>query len=262
MRPNTGPENSVSYETLGRLFARLPVGKLVVQPSLFRRGKSAKSRSQAAGAVTGDCRQLVGQVNVRTFLRGFGMVIEKAAYGPEIAELITERLPVLGPGSPDEARRSQLSALTVEKAFFGRQLVKQDAARCCLSALWLWHDFLDESHRISQEIETTDGSYWHGIMHRREPDYGNAKYWFRRVPSHAIFEPLTAAAREQVMKAQLDEPAKFLTTQKSWDAFRFVDLCEAIARGRSACEQVAREIARIEWQLLFDHSYRLAIGAV
>jgi hypothetical protein len=190
------------------------------------------------------------------------MGLEKAAYGPEIEGLITERLPVLGPGSPNESMRSRLSGLTVEKAFAGRQVVDQEAARCCLSALWLWHDFLDESHRISQEIDSVDGSYWHGIMHRREPDYGNAKYWFRRVPSHAIFEPLTAAARERSMKAQLDEPAKFLATQKSWDAYRFVDLCEAIARGRSRCEQLTREIARIEWQLLFDHCDRQAVGAL
>src|SRR6266550_1802713 len=182
-------------------------------------------------------------------------------YSRIVSELIIDRLPALGPGSPNSAMRPQLAALTVEQAFVGKQIANRDTARCCLSALWLWHDFLDESHRISQEIETIDGSYWHGIMHRREPDYGNAKYWFRRVPHHPIFEPLTAAAWELANKSQLDEPAKFLASQKSWDAFRFVDLCEAIARGRSRCEQLAREIARIEWQLLFDNCYREAIGA-
>ena len=45
-------------------------------------------------------------------------------------------------------------------------------AACCLCGLWLLHDFLDESHSLSQEITTDTGSYWHGIMHRREPDYG------------------------------------------------------------------------------------------
>ncbi len=190
------------------------------------------------------------------------MTVEKSAYGPEISGLITERLPVLGPGTANEQVRPRLAALTIEKAFAGRTIADRDAARCCLSALWLWHDFLDESHEISQEIDTIDGSYWHGIMHRREPDYGNAKYWFRRVPRHAIFEPLATAARERAEQAQLDDPAKFLVTQKTWDAFRFVDLCEAVARGQSQCEQLAREIARIEWEFLFDDCYRQAVGAL
>ena len=188
--------------------------------------------------------------------------LKKTAYTPEIASLIIDRLPELGPGSPNNLLRSQLAALTVEKAFAGQLVADRDAARCCLSALWLWHDFLDESHQISQEIDSLDGSYWHGIMHRREPDYGNAKYWFRRVPQHAVLEPLVAAAREQSKHTQLDEPAAFLATEKSWDAFWFVDLCEAIARGRSRCEPLAREIARIEWQLLFDHCYRQALGTL
>ena len=63
-------------------------------------------------------------------------------------------------------------------------------ALACMAGLWLRHDFLDESHRISQDLENPSGSYWHGIMHRRELDFSNAKYWFRRVGMHRVFEPL------------------------------------------------------------------------
>jgi hypothetical protein len=185
---------------------------------------------------------------------------DPVAYGPAIAPLITERLPELGPGTPNSAMRPQLAALTIETAFAGRKVIDDDVARCCLSALWLWHDFLDESHTISQEVYTVDGSYWHGIMHRREPDYGNAKYWFRRVPRHAIFEPLADAARKLTAGVKLDPAAEYLATQSTWDAYRFVDLCEAIARGKSKAEQLAREIARLERQMLFEHCYRQAVG--
>jgi hypothetical protein len=180
------------------------------------------------------------------------------SYPASIAALITDRLPELGTGTPNESVQPQLAALTIETAFAGKRVVDRDAARCCISALWLWHDFLDESHAISQEIDTAGGSYWHGIMHRREPDYGNAKYWFRRVPNHPIFEPLAEQAAALARKSQLDPPAEYLTTQTIWDPFKFVDLCEAIGRGKSPCEQVAREVAGLEWRLLFEHCYRQA----
>ena len=180
------------------------------------------------------------------------------AYGHLVGPLISDHYPPLGPGKPNSVLRPRLESLTVEAAFDGKRISDHDAARCCLAALWLWHDFLDKSHTISQEIGTLDGSYWHGIMHRREPDYGNAKYWFRRVPRHPIFEPL---AKKMVFAGSvLTGPARFLSKIQTWDPISFVDLCEAIARGPSDYEPLARGIARTEWEFLFDFCYRKAIG--
>src|SRR5947199_8095716 len=100
----------------------------------------------------------------------------------------------LGPGTPDKDAYAQLKALQVETAFAPHTVRDPEMARCCLAGLWLLHNYLDESHKISQEVETPTGSYWHGLMHRREPDFANSKYWFRRVGRHRVFEPLRVEA--------------------------------------------------------------------
>jgi len=182
-------------------------------------------------------------------------------YGPAVAELLRdERLPELGPGDENPTARARLESLSTAAVFPGRKIVDDQMAQCCLSALWLWHDFLDESHRISQEIEASDGSYWHGIMHRREPDYGNARYWFRRVGRHPVFPALAQQAAMLATQFPPDKAARFLADGSAWDPFAFVDLCEAIARGKSTSQELARHVARAEWQLLFDHCYSLAAG--
>ena len=130
-------------------------------------------------------------------------------------------------------------------------------ANCCLSGLWLWHNFLEPSHTISQDIDTVEGSYWHGIMHRREPDYGNAKYWFRRVGTHAIF-PALAAGAAAIAAENPGTAANDLVHVGDWDPYHFIDRCQVIAQG-GAGEHEARRIAALEWQLLFDHCYRAAI---
>jgi hypothetical protein len=130
-------------------------------------------------------------------------------------------------------------------------------AKCCLAGLWLYHDFLDESHTLSQEIHTTSGSYWHGFLHRREPDYSNAKYWFERVGNHPIFEPLVADAKE-IAAGDSGKAAEFLNRQNAWDPFAFIDMCEQSAGSPS--ETLCRRIQQREWELLFDYCYHQAIG--
>lgn len=164
----------------------------------------------------------------------------------------------LGPGRPNEAVRDQVAALSPDRLCAPCGVRDRSAAAACLAGLWLYHDFLDESHALSQELATAEGSYWHGIMHRREPDYGNAKYWFRRVGPHAIGGDVAKSARKLAAKSSLDTASLFLVEQTAWDHFRFVDLCEAATEGRSTAAGLCRNIQLCEWFLLFDHCWRQA----
>jgi hypothetical protein len=186
-------------------------------------------------------------------------IAKSADYGI-IGDLLKEdRLAPLGPGQPNLAARLALNALTIHTCFAPHQVRDPDMANACLAGLWLYHDFLDESHQISQSIHTATGSYWHGLMHRREPDFANAKYWFRRVGDHPVFDAVRSAAAELAAASEPHPSAKFLTTQSAWEPFAFTDLCEASLAGRSPCETLCRQIQGQEWGILFDYCYRQAM---
>src|SRR5262245_10917568 len=178
-----------------------------------------------------------------------------------ISEILKEkRLAPVGPGSPNLSLTAKLHSLNVESAFAPDVIQDRDMAAACLAGLWLYHDFLDESHAISQSIDTATGSYWHGLMHRREPDFANAKYWFRRVGNHPVFELLCAHTSELAATQTLPEAAGFLKRQSVWDPFAFIDLCESSLDERSVAHMLCRRVQQQEWELLFDFCYRQAIG--
>lgn len=180
----------------------------------------------------------------------------------------TDSLPSLGPDSrPGVKSRDEL--LELADGFCKANGIEENTRYFLQSAALLWHDDLDGSHEISQGIQTADGSFLHGIMHRREPDNSNAKYWFRRVGDHPSFPALAVAVRDfaathsQTLGGSGKVSTKFdlvdsLIPNGRWNAFAFVDACHcAIKQSESPSaaeiQKNLQKIQELEFQTLLNH---------
>jgi hypothetical protein len=106
----------------------------------------------------------------------------------------------------------------------------------------LYTGFGARSHAVSQDLHTREGSYWHALYHRMEPDDWNAKYWFRQVGTHPIAEALAAQARDAGWNPG-----------RNWDPARFVDFVSAARSGGNQRDlQLAIAVQDLEWRLLFE----------
>lgn len=161
------------------------------------------------------------------------------------------------PGNPQA--RTLLADLTPETVLGKPRRSINDAA-AVLSGLWLRHDYLDESHRLSQDINTPSGSYWHAIMHRREGDFWNSKYWLNKCRGHPALGLISRHAADIINAAPASKDLLKLTLG-DFDAHGFVDLVEAIhtAPGDSRYPIVVA-LQQLEWRILFDHCLRSAAG--
>jgi hypothetical protein len=164
---------------------------------------------------------------------------------PEVADLLalagggTRLMPLVCVGPSHQEAAQRLTSLQPANLFPDAR-----SPQGALAGLWLYFSYFTESHEVAQELHTPEGSFWHGIVHRQEPDDWNSAYWFRRVGKHPIFEPLSQAALD------LGYPAK----PGAWDPFAFIEFCaEARTEPGGEKERLAREVQRAEWQLLFSY---------
>ena len=175
-------------------------------------------------------------------MKGSEFVFQAADYGPEVAAILAldgggERLmPLAMERCSSEAALERLRAASPPGLF-----AKARAPEAAMSGLYVYFSCFEEAHALAQDIATAEGSYWHGIVHRQEPDAGNAAYWFRQVGAHPIFPVLARAAGQE----------------GRWDPFAFIEQCEQARRQPgSELETRVRALQRVEWQLLFDYCAR------
>jgi len=166
----------------------------------------------------------------------------------EIISFLVKRPMPLVRTAPDKASVRLLESHPLEHLFL-EALSPQGA----MAGLWLAAGNWNRAHQISQDLESREGHYWHAIVHRMEPDPGNAKYWLHRVGAHPIHPGLAAAAK--AVDSAYDNVLSL--DEDHWDAGRFVDLCTA-APG-TALEPPVREVQHAEWLLLLSHCARSSV---
>lgn len=186
------------------------------------------------------------------------------AVDPQPAASPEVYLPRLVPQRPSASRR-RLVPIIRRLCAAATGDVKDSVEAAALLAGWLqWHDFLDESHECSQSIEHEgrhrNGDYWHAIMHRREPDFGNSKYWFHHVGRHPVFSEL--ADRAATILADCSDPraaewSSRLIRGGEWQPSAFVDLCSECVRDEDQpLSLAARALQRTEMLLLLRQTAR------
>jgi hypothetical protein len=132
----------------------------------------------------------------------------------------------------DFLRRVQLPRLSAGEPLPDKELIQKTTAAkeheisratgsqasCARGLLLLAAGDLDQAHRTVQEISTPDAAYIHGVIHRIDDDFNNARYWFRRAGMHP-------AGTEMYRRAAVFSP--MVERHSTWDSIQVTDMVEA-----------------------------------
>src|SRR5687767_10936948 len=181
---------------------------------------------------------------------------------PVVRDLLSEDgvyRELVGINPVSASRRKTLSQLPPDQ-LLARPAPAGADLRPLMAGLWLWCDGLEESHAISQALSSPTGSFWHAIMHRREGDFSNAKYWYARCRHHPALARIATLIRTNLGDAAVVGPLHSLVRDE-WDADGFVDVVEAVHRDRNdPLYPTAVRLQQLEWRGLFDHCLAEAVG--
>jgi hypothetical protein len=140
-------------------------------------------------------------------------------------------------------------------------VASSSAGEALLAGLWLWHDCLEESHMISQSLASQTGSFWHAILHRREGDFSNSKYWYARCRSHPVLRLIAARASEALKGDLIDARRAGGLLAEGFDTYAFVELVESVhAKPKDPSHAAAVRLQQLEWEELFNACARAAVG--
>ena len=113
-------------------------------------------------------------------------------------------------------------------------------------------DALTESHMIVQAIPGDEASYWHGMIHRREGDFENARYWFRRTGTLGVFDDIHRAA---------SAVSSVVAAQPNWDPYLFTGLCEQEKYGDHDLRDTCVKLQAVEFRGMLENAWRKSFKA-
>jgi hypothetical protein len=132
----------------------------------------------------------------------------------------------------------------------GRPLKDADTFALVRGGLLYALDAIHEAHDLFQDAKGDSGSYWHGMMHRREGDFDNARYWFRRAGVLPMFSEMHRAT---------SETSAVMARQSNWDPYLFTGECEQARFGETDGLNELIALQRLEFEVLFDYCWRNSV---
>ncbi len=177
-------------------------------------------------------------------MRGYSDFIDRLLLNPDLLGKLTPSEP-LSWDLPVKIRDASDEVLSG-----GKEITDKAQFALVRGGLLYAVDALDAAHRIFQDEPGDLGSYWHGMMHRREGDFDNARYWFRRAGGLAVFEKMHEAA------ANLSAT---MARQANWDAYLLTGMCEQVKFGDVEATGECVELQRVEFQEMFTYCWRRSV---
>ena len=172
-------------------------------------------------------------------------------YSPFIDRVLRQPdlLDKLVPPEPFRGERDRVAAADDQALAAPAVIADARAFALVRGGLLFAADAIHEAHAIFQEDKGDLAAYWHGMMHRREGDFDNARYWFRRAGRQPFFGSAHAAAAAH---------SADMARQSSWDPYLFTGQCE---QAKFGAENLAELVAlqRAEFAAAFDYTWRQAV---
>ncbi len=163
-----------------------------------------------------------------------------------------------------------------------------------VAAVLIYHDALDAAHRIvqlepdelrvrakasrgiSDRLQQAQGSgtvqsaatddelaatsaYLHAIIHRREGDFSNSRYWYRRCANHPIL-PTLGRQVEEIARSEPADKKIFRITADGFNPIVFVEFVENLIPTDTSRHRFATIAQRLELQAMLAFCARAARG--